>query len=480
MIDDMNVLSSLIRTRGQKAVATTSAPSPALYDPGTARHQRISNRSARQHSQAYGGDEAIGAVMDCVDFYAQTASSAAYHFCRDGTVLQTPGEAEIPGAEGEAPADLARLFDTPNRTQQYTDLIELSVIDFLLTGEFFWFLNGVDGGGKPVELFRVSPALMEVVPGKVAPKGYVYNTPGGEPLELRPDEVVHVKRPNPHDPWRGLGVIAGDPRMYDIALAATASMADYYERGTRLSGVLESERTIPPNSFAKLKAEWPAIYSGKGNHHKVAILERGLKFRPLSGNARDSGYKEADDLTYERICKMFKIPPPLLGAVGSTDRQAVREAQRIFDNKIMRPFLNRLQRQVTEQLVSAWDLEWEIEYEFILPQEDKLDLAQALAALPGVRVREVRDLVDLEPLAAEDPELEWIDEAILNLPGGNLDENGQGGHADEPLSSEGGRPPAKQNTVLFPRKPGDLPKSSDIVTSEAAQKAVADALAKVA
>jgi HK97 family phage portal protein len=465
----------LVTAPGAKAHTGARAISrePALYETDIGvKGRRITNRAARRHTQAYGGEDAIGAVMDCVDLYAQTTSNAEYHFERNGRAMRGPGQERTSATRGAAPPDLVALLSTPNRIQDWTELIELSVIDFLLAGEFFWYKDQLKGG-KPVALYRISPALMDVVPGRVAPKGFVYNVPNGEPLELKPEEVVHVKRPNPHDPWRGLGVIAGDPRMYDIALAATESMAQYYEHGTRLSGVLESDRSIPPATFTKIKNQFQALYAGKQNHHKVATLERGLRFRPISGDASSADYKGTKLLTREEIAASFKVPLPLLGQVGSADRQAVKEAQRIFDNKVMRPFLNRLQAQITHQLVEAWGVDFKIDYEYILPYEDKLDLAQAMAAIPGVRVREVRELIDLPPLHRDDPELEWIDEAVLNLPGQDREE---GGHPDRPLDNEAGRPPKGKNTVMFPRKPGNVPSSSDIVTSETAQKAIQEAL----
>ncbi len=465
----------LVTAPGAKAhtSARAIAREPALYESDIAiKGRRVSNRAARRHTQAYGGEDAIGAVMDCVDLYAQTTSNASYHFERNGRPLKGAGEPNAKEARGQAPADLIALLATPNRIQDWTELIELSVIDFLLAGEFFWYKDQLKGG-KPVALYRISPALMDVVPGRVAPKGFIYNVPNGEPLELRPEEVVHVKRPNPHDPWRGLGVIAGDPRMYDIALAATESMAQYYEHGTRLSGVLESDRSIPPTTFTKIKNQFQALYAGKQNHHKVATLERGLRFKPISGDASSADYKGTKILSREEIATAFKVPLPLLGQVGSADRQAVKEAQRIFDNKIMRPFLNRLERQVTQQLIAAWGVDLKIDHEYVLPYEDKLDLAQAMAAIPGVRVREVRSLIDLPALADSDPELEWIDEAVLNLPGQDREE---GGHPDRPLDNEAGRPPKGKNTVLFPRRPDGVPSSADIVTAETAQKAIQEAL----
>lgn len=473
---------ALIRVADQKALPASRAPEPPLYENGPVpRLSRFSNRAAAQHTQAYGGTEAIGYVMDCIEQYSVTAANAPYHFERDnGKRLRMPGEAATPEARGEAPAELVELLKRPNRIMDWGELIELSVIDFLLAGEFIWFKNGTDRvTGRCKELYRLPPSLVDVEPGRTAPAGYIYTPPGGgKDIHLRPDEVVHVKRPNPHDPWRGLGVIAGDPRMYDVALSALDSMALYYEQGTKLSGVLETDRSVPPSTMTKIKAEIDSLWRGVKNFHRVATLERGLKFKPISADARQADYKNTRELTRTDIAQAFKIPLPLLGAVGNADRQAVAEAQRIFDNKVMRPFLNRIQQQVSYQLTQAWGVNLVIEHSYIIPYEDKLDLGQAMAAIPGVRVREVRALIDLPPLGEGDPEVAWVDEVILNVPGQNMEE-GEGAegeaHADRPLASEPGRPP-KGPTAIFPRKPGALPKSANVVTPEVAAKAVQDAL----
>lgn len=423
---------------GAKAL-DPSVPAPDLYGVTGTPGRRISNTRAARHTGAYGGKEAIDWVMDCVNLYARTASHADYYFKRGDTQLvENPRAPEYKGkGMGQAPLDLVELFKYPNRNSDYTELIQLSVIDLLLAGEFFWFKNQVNPFGQPAEVFRVAPALVEVVPGRASPKEFIYNVPGDEPQTWQPDEVLHVKLPNPHDPWRGLGIISGNPAMYDIALSLDASIRQYYEQGTRLTGVLESDRTIPEPTWEKIKRRFTNLYSGGANAYRVAMLEKGLKFNPISGTAHEAEFQSAQDKTRDRIAAAFSIPTPLLGDVGgSTDRQAVREAQRIFDNKVMRPFLDALQSRVSRGLTQAWDVDWCIEYQYVMPIEDKMDLASNLAVMP-VEADELRHSIDLPPL---DGENEKFGKKLMVEPGTNVSKTGSG-HPSEPPPQAGGAAP---------------------------------------
>jgi HK97 family phage portal protein len=424
----------------EKAVTSNDlvVAEPAIHGPG--RGHRISNRAARTHTEAYGGREPIDWVMDCVELYAQTASNAEWHLERNGTVLHRHRTPETPAYEREAPQDLVTLMEEPNPWTDYSELIELSVIDFLLAGEFMWLKFRPDPDGKPLALYRLAPSLVEIeLNAKGVPGKYIYHPPSGDPVPFDPWNVVHCKRPNPHNPWRGLGIIAGGPRVYDMDLALVEQTASYYEKGTVPSGTVETDRSIPDNSLAKIRRSIRGMYGGPRNAGEVVLLQRGLKYNPVSATARDAQLREMAEHSLKRIAKMFRVPPVLLGEVGgSTDRQAVREAQRIFDNKIMRPFLNRMQKQISRGLTQAWGVDFVFDYEYIMPIEDKVDLADKVGALPGVKVREVRDFIDLGPTGDDE-----VDEMVLNLPGEST-EDPEG--FPDPSNPEGGRPPNRENT----------------------------------
>jgi HK97 family phage portal protein len=458
--------------RGKAEPLTDAIPSLGISQ---APRRRLDGKTGARHLQGYGGTDAIDTLMACVDLYAQTTSNAEYHFSKDGKELSSGPDQPTTSLniEGEAPEDLVNLLARPNPFMDYTEMMELAVIDFLLAGEFIWLKYKIDDSGKPLALYRLAPPLVEVEIGpKGVPINYVYTAPGGKPVKFSPDDIIHAKRPNPHNPWRGLGFVAGAPRMFDIELAQTESAAQYYEQGTRLTGVLESDRSVPPSTWEKMKRQFSLLYGGQSNAFKVAMLERGLKFNAMSATAVEANFVEMENLSKDRICRLMRVPTPLLGEMGSsTDRQAARESQRVFDNKTMRPFLNRLQEQITKSLTNAWGVEFKIDYAYVMPIEDRLDLAEALAGLPGVQVKDIRNQVGLEPL--EDQKAEWkeIDDMILNLPGEDEDA-ASGGHADRPVGSEGGRPPKPGNTRAFP-KDGSLPSTA------AAQKALSRQLRKL-
>jgi HK97 family phage portal protein len=449
---------------------------------GSLGNRRLNGASQRRHMQTYGGDhDAIDWVMDCVDLYAQTGSNATYYFHKTMDPGANSGTVK-PEPVASPPQDLVNLFSLPNPYMDYTELLELAIIDLLVAGEFFWlkYKPGIDPTspqyGKPLSLYRLSPALVEISLDKNDRPDYVeWRAPGhtGEPVRIKPEHVIHVKRPNPHNQWRGLSVIASSPHAMDVELAVTEAMKNYYDNGAAPSGVLESDRSVPPSTWKKIKRQFRQFYQGKQASGEVMMLERGLKWNPMGGNASDAAYKEISELSEKRIAKAFKVPLPLLGEVGGTDRQSIREAQRIWDNKIMRPFLNRIQKQVSLQLTQAWDLDWYIDYEYIMPIEDKFDLADGAASLPGITPKEVRGFIDLAPLEELGiKDGKKIDDMVLNLPAENVD---QGGFADRRLQHEGGRPANGENTKNFPQGNEPMPKGAQAVST---QKSLTDQSAR--
>lgn len=429
--------------------------------------RRLSGKAAKRYTQAYGGTDAIDWVMDCTDLIAQTASNAEYHFERGGKKLVGSGQFGKFSADGEPPPDLAKLFERPNPFMDYTEFMELNIIDMLLAGEFIWLKYKPDLQGKPLALYRLPPAYVDVILGKDGyPAAYKFTPPQGKEVSFDPSDVIHVKRPNPHDPWRGLSVIAGGPRVFDMELALTESQANYFERGTRLSGVLESDRGVPPSTWEKLKFEFAQLYSGSSNAYMVAMLERGITFKTISATAAEAQFEALTNLSKARIAKMFRVPLALLGESGDARTASVaQEAQRIFDEKTMRPLLNRIQSQISAGLTQAWDVDFVIDYEYVMPLEDRLNLAQAMATVPGVQVKDLRTLMDLAPLEEQKKQWAEIDDMILNMPGQGVQADPHGkppGHPDAPLAGEAGNPGNTGNRVAFPPD-GSVPPTAAVI-----------------
>lgn len=454
-----NVLQRALRAQAEgKALgahpALMSADPISTYALGAARQDAtLSQREAARHVQAYGGDQAIDWIMDCVRLYADTTSTAEWHLERDGKRLLRTKNDGSPADSDTGPADLYELLDKPNPFMLYDELVDLLVIDLLLVGNAYWYKHNMTSDGKPLALYRCAPAYMKLVPGPQGPKRYEYQPPGTKsPLKLQPEQVMHFKLPNPHSAYYGLGVIQGGGRSFDLELALTDRQASYYENAAEPSMIVQSERRVPRDVFHKLRAQLTARASGSRRSGDLLVLEAGLKADTLSPSAQQALFDVMTKLSRDRIFAMFRCAPVLMGIMDeSSGSNKVADARREFDNKTMRPFLDKLQRRVSTWLCEPWNVDFKIDYNYVMPQEDVVEQGSKLAAIPGIKVRELRRF--LRPIGVEESTGDAeIDEMVLNLPGEDLT-NGADPNAipDRNLAGEPGRPPNAGNTRAFPR-----------------------------
>lgn len=454
---------ALIRAQSsEKAFPATPAllayaNEPAIVPTAEGRSRTpFGQREAGRHLQAYGGShDAIDWVMDCVRLIVETAGNAEW-FLRDadGNKLVKHKLPDTPKDAKEAPFLLTKLIEEPNPFMDYEELIELTLIDYLLVGNSYWLKWRTNDAGQPLALYRLAPPFVKVVPGSFGVEAYQYQLPSMEkPLVLPPELIVHFKQANPHSPYLGLGLVKGGSRMLDLELALTDTQASYYEKKAQPSMVVQSERRVPREVFKRLQNQLRQMYGGPKNAGAMMVLEAGLKYQSIAPSAADAAFEPITTLSRDRILSMFRVPGSLLGIPDATGK--VSDSQRVFDQKTMRPLLNKLQKAISRGVTSAWALDFFIDYDYIMPVEDRIRLTSSFAVIPGVRVREVREYAGLEPLGDE------RDDIVLNLPGENGTVlNHDGGLADRSLAGEAGRPPKGSNTAAFPAPGGALPQNS--------------------
>lgn len=422
------------------------------YAPGASRQDaRISQREAKRHLDGYGGGQAIDYLMDAVDLYATTTSTAAWRLLdEDGIPMVRKKTPAAPPEYKVGPEDLYTLLDQPNPHMLYDELMCLLVIDLLLVGNGYWLKWSMDAEGKPASLFRLAPQYMNIIPGKWGPKRYEYQPPGAkDPMKIAPAAVLHFRRPNPNHAHYGMGIVKGGGRAFDIELAVTETQASYYENRADPSLIIQSERRVPRDIFNKLRAQLRSRTSGSDKAGELLLLEAGLKATTLSRSAADAMFVEVSHLSRDRIFAMFRASPKLFGFQDqSAGADKIGDARREFDTYVIRPFMDKLQRLITFGLTQAWNTTFDIEYRYVMPLEELVKNAGLVAAVPGVKVREIRRFLGPIGISESTGDAE-IDEMVLNLPGEELDEDGQGGSADRNLPGEAGRPPKGENTSSF-------------------------------
>lgn len=428
---------------------------------GGSRAGLISQRNAAHHAQAYGGKEAIDWVYDCVGLYADPAATADYVLTTlDGTKMVRASTKGTPKEYKVGPKALYDLLDRPNPYMLYDELMSLLVIDLLLVGNAYWYKWRVNSDGQPLALYRLAPSHVKIKPGPFGPESYEYQPPGSrDKLLLNPNDVIHFRRPNPHSNYYGMGVIQGAGRSMDLELAITDTQASYFENKADPSLIIQSDRRIPRDIFRKLYAQLRSRTAGSGKSGELLLLENGLKATSLSATAAEAMFDALSRMSRDRVFTKFRANPMLLGIMDeSAGSNKVSDMRREFDTATLQPFLRRLSSVISATLAEAYGVRYFINHRSILSVEDQLKVAESIAVMPYVKVREVRR--QYEEFGIEestgDPE---IDEKLLNEPTPNANKNGMvtlpdGTQvradkvgADAPIGSEPGRPPLPGNKV---------------------------------
>ena len=453
-VRDIVTAGAKAQTRQVDALSRTlDRPEPEW---GRARPGRYQAANAKQSAKAYaGGRDGIDHFYNAVNVYTSQARKAELRF-RDsgGKVVKLEKGPDDPAEVREAPPDLYELLTWPNPWQSWPELFSLVIIDLLSVGNHFLIKQGASAAGdKPVALYRLPATEVEVESTKERHiKSYVW-TGGKKKTFFAPEQVIHLRLPNPHSPYSvvGVGAVQAAPQPFDVELGLIEAQRNFFAEGTMLSGVLESERTIPDATRRKALHEFDALHKGSRRWGKLAFLERGMRYRPIQANAQQAGYEALSRMSRERIFAMLRTPLPLAGiGFDKIQKGVLDDARRFFQEDVFQPFLNGLAPILTQQITGAWGLRTEFDYAYAPPVEQRVQNAEKIATLPGVKVREVREAAGLPPLGPDFKDAitgELIDEAVLNVPGPSTE--AVGGTPDALSGSEGGRRADGNNTERF-------------------------------
>lgn len=163
-------------------------------------------------------------------------------------------------------------------------------------------------GLTPRALNRIHPD--DVEPKSVAGGRRVYLVRGREKPVLGED-MIHIPGPG-FDGLRGRSRIRLARESIGLGLAAEQYAAGFYGRGSVPCGVLSHPGELNEEATKRLRASWDAIHSGVDGSHRVAILEEGMSFAPISVPPADAEVLASRQFQVVEIARWFGVPPHLL------------------------------------------------------------------------------------------------------------------------------------------------------------------------
>lgn len=282
-------------------------------------------------------------VKACVGVIAYNAANVQYKLVR--------ADAEEDDEQAEITASpLLDLLARPNPLQTGFQLLEAMWFDLELTGNCFIAMEALDGRGCPAELYRLRPDSVTVRPDPVRMvAGYVY-TVGGKSIAYQPEEMFHVKYPNPLSDLYGMGTIEAGEARFDSELAMAEHERQFWRNGAKITGVLSTDNTVDDKVFARLTQTIRAFFRGSG--YATLMLENGLKYQSVSDGPAKLGMLEMSKASRDMILAMFGVPPTKLGILENANYKA-QASDEFFWTETIDPKLTRFEQEL-QRLVEVF------------------------------------------------------------------------------------------------------------------------------
>lgn len=336
----------------------------------------------------------LSTVYACVRVIAETVASlplGVYEVDTDGTSKAV-----------EHP--LYRLLhDEPNPEMTSFVFREVMLTHLLLYGNSYSQIIRT-GRNRITGLYPLLPDKMVVDRDQTGVLTYTYTARDGARVQLDPTEIMHIPGLG-FDGIMGYSPIALEKNAIGLAIASEEYGSKFFGNGARPSGILTHPNTV--KNPKALRESWNAAYGGSSNANRVAILEEGMKFEPVSIPNNEAQFLETRKFQVDEICRIFRVPPHLVGNLEHATFSNIEHQSIDFAVHTIRPWLVRIEQAMNRSLFSekekggfycAFNLDGLMRGDYKSRME-----GYAIARQNGwMSANDIRELENLNPMSDED------------------------------------------------------------------------------
>ena len=389
----MGLINKLFKSRDHHKVDNrTVGSSYSFYMGGSSAGKNVNERSAMQ----------MTAVYSCVRILAEAVAGLPLHLYR---------YKEDGGKERAIDNNLYHLLhDEPNKEMSSFIFRETLMTHLLLWGNAYAQIIR-NGKGEVVALYPLMPNKMQVDRDENGELCYIYTrsseeakTMEGATVYLTPRDVLHIPGLG-FDGLVGYSPIAMAKNAIGLAIATEEYGAKFFANGAAPSGVLEHPGTIKDPS--RLRENWNSTFGGSANSGKVAVLEEGMKYTPISISPEQAQFLETRKFQIDEIARIFRVPPHMVGDLEKSSFSNIEQQSLEFVKYTLDPWVIRWEQSLSRSLLNE-DEKRKYFFKFNLEGLLRGDYESRMSGYATARqngwmsANDIRELENLDKIPAED------------------------------------------------------------------------------
>jgi len=331
----MGIFKNIFKPR-DKPQNRTAGSSYTFLMGGTTAGKTVTERSAMQ----------MTAVYSCVRILAEAVAGLPLHFYKYD---------ENGSKQKALDSNLYYLLhDEPNPEMSSFVFRETLMTHLLLWGNAYAQIIR-NGKGDIIALYPLMPNKMQVDRDENGELYYIYQRSSDEgkakeagQVILRKEDVLHIPGLG-FDGLVGYSPIAMAKNAIGLAIATEEYGAKFFANGAAPSGVLEHPGTIKDPS--KVREAWQSQFGGSGNSGKVAVLEEGMKYTPISISPEQAQFLETRKFQINEIARIFRVPPHMVGDLEKSSFSNIEQQSLEFVKYTLDPWIIRWEQSLNRALL---------------------------------------------------------------------------------------------------------------------------------
>lgn len=343
------------------------------------------------------------AVYACVRILSEAVASLPMHLYRYN---------DTGGKEKALEHSLYMLLhDEPNPEMSAFSFRETIMTHLLLWGNGYAQILR-NGRGEVLGLYPLMPDRMVVdrdVNGRLY---YEYKPSEGDhrtlnrksSVILTPSDVLHIPGLG-FDGLVGYSPIAMAKNAIGMGLACDEYGASFYQNGAQPGGVLEHPGVVKDPK--RVRESWNAIYQGSANAHRIAVLEEGMAYKPISISPEQAQFLETRKFQIDEIARIFRVPPHMVGDLEKSSFSNIEQQSLEFVKYTLSPWITRWEQAIHRALFSDVEkkrffVRFNVEGLLRGDYKSRMD-GYAVARQNGwMSANDIRELENLDRIPAED------------------------------------------------------------------------------
>ena len=332
----MGILSGIFKAR-DKPVNSTAGSAYRFFMGGSTSGKRVTEQSAMQ----------MTAVYACVRILSESVAGLPIHLYK---------YTDSGGKEKATDHPLYFLLhDEPNPEMTSFVFRETLMTHLLLWGNAYAQVIR-NGKGEVIALYPLMPNRMTVDRNEKGQICYQYqvskdeaHTMKGSTVILKPSDVLHIPGLG-FDGLVGYSPIAMAKNAIGMAIACEEYGAKFFANGATPGGILEHPGTVKDPQ--KVRDSWNSAFGGSSNANKVAVLEEGMKYTPISISPNEAQFLETRKFQIDEIARIFRVPPHMVGDLEKSSFSNIEQQSLEFVKYTLEPWLVRWEQSLIRSLLS--------------------------------------------------------------------------------------------------------------------------------